>query len=61
MEPIEATYDPNQPENTIIKVVKNGYMFKDRLLRPVTVVINQKPETNEETESKNENLDGNVA
>lgn len=61
MEPIEATYDPNQPENTIIKVVKNGYMFKDRLLRPVTVVINQKPETNEETETKNENLDGNVA
>ncbi len=61
MEPIEVTYDPNQPENTIIKVVKNGYMFKDRLLRPVTVVINQKPETNEETESKNENLDGNVA
>ncbi|PKL00789.1 MAG: nucleotide exchange factor GrpE [Tenericutes bacterium HGW-Tenericutes-1] len=61
MEPIEAIYDPNQPENTIIKVVKNGYMFKDRLLRPVTVVINQKPETEEQSETKNENLDGNVA
>ena len=61
MEPIEAIYDSDQPDNIVIKVVKNGYMFKDRLLRPVTVVINQKPEIEEETEIKNENLDGNVA
>jgi len=61
MEPIEATYDPNQPENTVVRVVKNGYMFKDRLLRPAMVVINQMPETETETETKNENLDGNVA
>jgi len=61
MEPIEATYDPNQPDNTVIQVVKNGYMFKDRLLRPAMVIINQMPETEVETETKNENLDGNVA
>ena len=59
MEAIETENDPNQPDHIVIRVVKNGYMFKDRLLRPAMVVINHKPE--EETKEMNENLDTNVA
>lgn len=59
MEPIETENDPNQPDHIVIRVVKNGYMFKDRLLRPAMVVINHKAE--EETNEVKENLDNKVA
>ncbi len=59
METIELVNDPNQPDHIVLRVAKNGYMFKDRLLRPAMVVINQKPEN--ETKSNNEKLDENVA
>jgi molecular chaperone GrpE len=57
MHAIEIQFDAEQPENSVLKVVKNGYMYKDRLLRPATVVINQKPEN----QIDNEKLDANVA
>jgi molecular chaperone GrpE len=54
LQPIEAvgkTFDPNQheaiahepsekvPENTVIRQTRRGYRFKDRLLRPSSVVV----------------------
>ena len=51
-EAMDKEYNPEQKENTILKVVKKGYKFKDRILRPAMVVINVKPEEeNKETES----------
>lgn len=44
---MDKEYDPEKPENTVLKVVKKGYLFKDRILRPSLVVINIKPEENE--------------
>jgi len=40
---VDVEYDPAKLENTVLKVVKKGYMFKDRILRPSMVVINIKP------------------
>ncbi len=45
---MDKEYNPEQKENTILKVVKKGYMFKDRLLKPTQVVINIKPEDKKE-------------
>lgn len=56
---VDTTWDETKPENTIVKVVKKGYKFKDRLLRPAMVVINMKPKS-EEPENL-ENLNDNVA
>ncbi|MCF7923696.1 MAG: nucleotide exchange factor GrpE [Candidatus Izimaplasma sp.] len=52
-EPMDTEYNPDKPENTILKVTKTGYKFKDRTLRPAFVIINMKPE--EEKENKEEN------
>jgi len=60
---IDTKYDPEQPLNTILEIVKKGYMYKDRLLRPALVVINIKP-AEAKTEAKSENketIDANVA
>jgi molecular chaperone GrpE len=58
LQPIEAvgkTFDPNQheaiahepsatvPENTVIRQTRRGYRFKDRLLRPSSVVVSSGP------------------
>ncbi len=43
-EAMDKEYNPDKPEHTVLKVVKKGYMFKDRILRPSMVVINIKPE-----------------
>ncbi|HOO43929.1 MAG TPA: nucleotide exchange factor GrpE [Bacillota bacterium] len=47
---MDISYDPEKPENTILKVVKKGYMFKDRILRPSMVIINIKPEASESSD-----------
>jgi molecular chaperone GrpE len=41
---MDKEYDETKPLNTVLKVVKKGYLFKDRILRPSSVVINIKPE-----------------
>jgi molecular chaperone GrpE len=61
MQSIETVNKPDQPDNTVIKIVKNGYMYKERLLRPAMVVINMRPEEIKEANNQNENLDANVA
>jgi molecular chaperone GrpE len=43
-EAMDKEHDPEKPLNTVLKVVKKGYLFKDRILRPSLVVINIKPE-----------------
>jgi len=61
---IDTSHDPELPENTILKIIKNGYRYKDRLLRPAMVLINIKPlpqETEPEEPSENEKLADNVA
>ncbi len=61
---IDTSHDPELPENTILKIIKNGYRYKDRLLRPAMVLINIKPlppEPEPKEPSENEKLADNVA
>ncbi|MCK4551880.1 MAG: nucleotide exchange factor GrpE [Tenericutes bacterium] len=52
---MDKEYDPEKAEHTVLRVVKKGYMFKDRILRPSAVIINIKPEENiKETEENSE-------
>ncbi|MDD3122972.1 MAG: nucleotide exchange factor GrpE [Candidatus Izemoplasmatales bacterium] len=59
---VDTSYDETKPENTILKIVKKGYKFKDRLLRPAMVIINIKPKTennddpSDETEVPSEDI-----
>lgn len=48
-EAMDKAFEPDKPEHSVLKVVKKGYMFKDRILRPSMVVINIKPEEEKET------------
>ncbi len=51
---VDVAYEADKPENTVLKVVKKGYMFKDRILRPSMVIINIKPEEPKEEGSDTE-------
>ena len=52
---MDKEYDAEKPVHTVLRVVKKGYMFKDRILRPSAVIINIKPEEdNIETEENSE-------
>ena len=53
-EAMDKEYDPEQEEHTVLRVVKKGYMFKDRILRPSMVVINIKPEEENNSDSAEE-------
>ncbi len=64
LSPIEALgkeFDPNvmhavqteeseDAENIVLKVMQQGYMFKDRVLRPAMVVVSKKKEEKKEDE-----------
>jgi molecular chaperone GrpE len=53
-EAMDKEYDPEKEVNTILRIVKKGYKFKDRVLRPSMVIINIKPEEAEQNpESEN--------
>lgn len=34
----------DQPEGTVLRVIRKGYVLKDRLLRPANVVVSRQPE-----------------
>lgn len=51
---MDTVEDLSLPNNSIVKVVKKGYKFKDRLLRPAMVVINTLPAENEIIEETEE-------
>ncbi len=44
---IESEYHEELADQSILRIVKNGYFYKDRLLRPVMVVINVHPKIEE--------------
>lgn len=39
---IEVSWDETKPENIVLSEMQTGYMYKDRLLRPSLVKVNQK-------------------
>ena len=55
MQAMEVDYDENLEEDAIIAILKDGYMYKDRVLVPTMVKVNKKPvedakEANKESE-----------
>ena len=48
MQAMETTWDETKPEGHVIKVMQNGYLYKDRVLKPAMVVVNKKVEKKEE-------------
>jgi len=48
MQAVETVNDPEFENNIITKIMQPGYMYKDRVLRPVMVVVNKKEESKEE-------------
>jgi molecular chaperone GrpE len=40
---IETRTEPTQPDQAVLKVIKNGYYYKDRVLRPAMVETNVIP------------------
>jgi len=56
MHAIETRNDPEQKDNVVLQVSKNGYMYKERLLRPAMVIINKLPETLTENEKLGDNV-----
>lgn len=47
---IETDWDETKDENIVTAEMQTGYMYKDRLLRPSLVKVNQKTKGNEENE-----------
>lgn len=41
---------PEHPEKSIVKVVKNGYLFRDRVFRPADVIVSVKRKETEKPE-----------
>jgi molecular chaperone GrpE len=59
---VDKTADAAKNDNVVVKIVKKGYKYKDRLLRPAMVVINMKPsEPEAKKPSDNAKLDKNIA
>ena len=52
MQAMETTWDSEQPEGIVLKVMQSGYLYKDRVLRPAMVIVNKKVE--EKVEKKEE-------
>lgn len=54
---LEKTYDPDLDEGIITEVIMDGYMYKDRVLRPSLVKVNThepKPDENKNNKIENE-------
>ena len=49
---IETDYDETKEEGTILMVIKDGYMYKDRVLRPAMVVVSKKKIEEEKKEEE---------
>ena len=56
-EAMDKEYNPEFAENKIIKIVKKGYKYKDRVLRPTMVIINIKPEVENNVENDEEKIE----
>ena len=51
-EAMEVDYDETKEEGTILAVLKDGYMYKDRVLVTAMVKVNRKPVEKESNENK---------
>ena len=40
-EAVLTEHDPNKPENVVLEVLKKGYKYKDKLIRPAMVKVNK--------------------
>lgn len=56
-EAMDKEFNPEFEENKIIKIVKKGYKYKDRVLRPTMVIINIKPEVENNVENDDEKIE----
>ena len=54
MQAVETVNDPEFENNIITKIMQPGYMYKDRVLRPVMVVVNKKEKSKDKEEIKEE-------
>ena len=56
MQAVSVDYDPEKPLNIVLSVMQQGYMYKDRVLRPAMVTVNTKPkeETNDDKKEEND-------
>ena len=52
MQAMEVDYDPSLEEDAIIAILKDGYMYKDRVLVPTMVKVNKKPVEDAKEENK---------
>ncbi len=58
MQAVSVEWNPEKPENTVLSVMQQGYMYKDRVLRPAMVTVNTKPkEENKANDDKKEEND----
>lgn len=53
MQAMEVDYDPEKEENEVLQVLKEGYMYKDRVLVYALVKVNKKPINKEEPKEAN--------
>lgn len=51
---IDTEYDESKPEDTVLAIKQPGYMYLDRVLKTVMVVVNKKPKALEPKEEKQE-------
>ena len=51
----DRPYDESKEEGAILAVLKDGYMYKDRVLVAALVKVNKKPEVKNETEENSDN------
>lgn len=54
MQAMETSWDSEKPEGMVLKVMQSGYLYKDRVLRPVMVCVNKKVEEPKIEEKKEE-------
>ncbi len=43
MQAMSTEWNSEKPENVVLKVMQQGYFYKDRVLKPAMVVVNKKP------------------
>lgn len=48
MQVVDTAYEEDKKENTVLAIKQAGYMYKDRVLRPVMVLVNKKMEEKKE-------------
>jgi molecular chaperone GrpE len=43
-EAVQTVHDPNTPDHHVVQVVREGYTYKDGVLRPAQVIVNVRPD-----------------